>query len=128
MTRGIGLSEMASLELSAASADAAAPALSGAMVTLRFRLVSADDRSLEALRYARRAMLREEWTRGVEEGEPSLEDAVFSAYDVAWSVPISHRNACRARLEELIARANRVLAEDTGAARAAGRSVSSRRR
>lgn len=124
---GIGLSEMASLELSAASGDATAPVLSGAMVTLRFRLVSADDRSLEALRYARRAMLREEWTRGVEEGEPSLEDAVFSAYDVAWSVPVSHRNVCRAKLEELIARANRALTENPDAAPAERRAVSSRR-
>ena len=43
--------------------------------------------SLEALRYARRSMLREEWTRGIEEGEPSLEEAIFSAFEVVWSVP-----------------------------------------
>ena len=104
----VGFAEMDSPRVSAA-----APGSEGesAMVTLRFRLVSADDRSLAALRDARRAMLREEWTRGVDEDEPSLEDAVFSASDVAWSVPASFGPACRAKLEELVARANRALTE-----------------
>ncbi|HEY1435352.1 MAG TPA: hypothetical protein VGG65_08250, partial [Thermoanaerobaculia bacterium] len=81
------------------------------------RLVSADDRSLEALRYARRAMLREEWTRGVDEDEPSLEEAVFSAFDVVWSVPALARESGRAKLEELVTRANRALADMSAAGR-----------
>ena len=72
----------------AASSGSTAARLEPGFVTLRFRLVSSDERSLEALRYARRAMLREEWTRGVEEGEPSLEEAVFTAFDVVWTVPV----------------------------------------
>lgn len=125
MASGILFSEMAPPEASASTADSAA-AVSDALVTLRFRLVSADDRGLEALRYARRAMLREEWTRGIEEGEPSLEDAVFSAFDVAWSVPASSHGACRAKLGELIARANRTLADMSGTPPAAGRTDPSR--
>jgi hypothetical protein len=56
-------------------------------------------------------MLREEWTRGVDDGEPSLEDAVFSAFDVAWSVPVECRQRCRAKLEQLVSRANRAIGE-----------------
>ncbi|MGE5414258.1 MAG: hypothetical protein ACM3NW_08785 [Syntrophomonadaceae bacterium] len=106
------------------SAAGAASAAEGT-VTLRFRLVSADERSLEALRDARRAMLREEWTRGVEEGEPSLEDAVFSAYDVAWEIPACCVAAGRAKLEELVARANRALT-DPSVVRAVPRAAAAR--
>ncbi len=70
-----------------------------------------DSASLEALRYARRAMLREEWTRGAEEGEPSLEDAVFSAFEVAWPVRASEIERGRAKLAELVERANRARRE-----------------
>ena len=100
-----------------ASADSSAPRLASPRVTLRFRLLSTDDRSLEALCYARRGMLREEWTRGVDEDEPSLEEAVFSAFDVVWSVPAESRAICRAKLEELVARANRALADMSAAGR-----------
>jgi hypothetical protein len=111
MARRIGFSEVEeSPEMIAFSAGSSAALLS-MTVTLRFRLTSTDDSSLEALRYARRAMLREEWTRGSVEGEPSLGDAVFSAFDVAWEVPARHRARCRAKLEELVARANRALAD-----------------
>jgi hypothetical protein len=87
--------------------DSAAPRLDEATVTLRCRLLTTDEDSLEAIRYARRAMLREEWTRGVEEDEPSLEGAVFSAFDVSWSVPASAVKAGRSKLAELEERANR---------------------
>ncbi len=117
MALRIGFSEIEATESIVPSSGSTAPALADPAVTLRFRLVSADDRSLEALRYARRAMLREEWTRGTEEGEPSLEEAVFSAFDVVWSVPASRRAVCRAKLEELVDRANRALAEVAGAGR-----------
>ena len=98
------------------SADATAPRLQESTITLRCRLLTTDDAALEALRYARRAMLREEWTLGVDEGEPSLEEAVFSAFDVAWSVSAGQRESGRAKLRELVERGNRVLRE-----RSAGR-------
>lgn len=108
----IGFSEIEeSLDPVAFSAGSSAPRLEGASVTLRLRLTSSDARSLEALRYARRAMLREEWTRGIEEGEPSLGQAVFSADEVVWSVRMDERGWCRSKLEELVARANRALAD-----------------
>jgi hypothetical protein len=93
------------------SGETSAPQLSPAMCTLRFRLVSDDSDSLEALRYARRSMLREEWTRGIEAGEASLEDAIFSAFEIVWSVPAHERQRCREKLSELVERANRTLTE-----------------
>jgi|KBSSwiStaDraftv2_1062776.scaffolds.fasta_scaffold966387_2 hypothetical protein len=95
----------------APSGDSAAPRLLHRRVSVRARLSSSDAETLEALRYARRAMLREEWTRGTEEGEPSLEDAVFSAHDVVWSVPEYERERCLEKLDELLRRANRALIE-----------------
>ena len=92
------------------SAGSSAALLEDATVTLRFRLTSTDDSSLEAIRYARRAMLREEWTRGAVEGEPSLGDAVFSPFEVVWEVSAEHRARGRAKLEELVDRANRAIA------------------
>jgi hypothetical protein len=78
-------------------------------VMLRF-LVSADGRdSLEALRNARRSLLREEWTRGRDSDEPSLEDAVFSATEILWVVQPGQRNWCLQKLEELRRRANQLL-------------------
>ena len=112
MREPIALSELEDApEPIAWSGDTSAPQLSPAMCTLRFRLVSTDSDSLEALRYARRSMLREEWTRGIEEGEASLEGAIFSAFEVVWSVPADDRRRCREKLSELVERANRTLAE-----------------
>lgn len=93
------------------SGNSSAQRLASETLTLYCRIRTTDDTSLEALRYARRAMLREEWTRGLEEGEPSFEDAVFSAYEVVWSIPAAERDRCRAKLDELLERANRVLSE-----------------
>ena len=78
-------------------------------VTLRFLLSADDDNSLEALREARRALLREEWTRGRDSDEPSLEEAVFSATEILWVVLPSQLEWCRKKLEELRLRANRLL-------------------
>ena len=89
----------------------AAPRLAEATVTLRCRLLTTDPDSLEALRFARRAMLREEWTRGVGEDEPSLEDAVFSAFDVTWTVRPSEVESGCSKLDELRERANRARLE-----------------
>lgn len=83
----------------------------GGNVTLRF-LVSVDGGSaLEALRFARRSLLREEWTRGREADEPSLEDAVFSPTQIVWVVGPGQRAAALAKLEELRRRANLLLSE-----------------
>jgi hypothetical protein len=118
MARRIGFSEVEQAPRSNAySAGSSAALLEEATVTLRFRLTSTDDVSLEAIRYARRGMLREEWTRGEVEGEPSLEDAVFSPFEVVWEVPAEHGARCRAKLEELVARANRALADASASRR-----------
>jgi hypothetical protein len=83
----------------------------GPKVTLRF-LVSVDGGAgLEALRFARRSLLREEWTRGREADEPSLEDAVFSPTQIVWVIGPGQRAAALVKLEELRRRANRMLSE-----------------
>jgi hypothetical protein len=81
------------------------------LLTLRLQVCAPDDGGLDALRHARRSMLREEWTLGREPGEPSLEAAVFSPVEVAWTVPRSRREWCLERLLELERRANRALEE-----------------
>lgn len=78
-------------------------------VTLRFLLSADSDNSMDALREARRALLREEWTRGRDADEPSLEEAVFSATEILWVVLPSQRAWCLKKLEELRMRANRLL-------------------
>ena len=111
MAKSIAIMELGDAKGSVArSGSSTAQQLDGATCTLHFRL-SADQDSLEALRYARRSMLREEWTRGIEDGEPSLEAAIFSAFEVVWSVPADERERCREKLAELVERANRTLAE-----------------
>jgi len=118
MSTRIGFSEVdATPDPVPFTAGSSAPSLAGGTVTLRFRLTTADPLSLEALRYARRAMLREEWTRGADEDEPSLEQAVFSADEVVWSVDLAARARCRGKLEELVARANRALADSSASRR-----------
>lgn len=81
----------------------------GETVTLRFLLSADGHNSLDALRDARRALLREEWTRGLDFDEPSLEEAVFSATEIVWVVRPSQRDFCVQKLEELRLRANRLL-------------------
>jgi hypothetical protein len=76
-------------------------------VTLRFSLLIEDSQDLEALRYARRAMIREERTRGLEWDEPSMEQPVFAATEIRWFVLVSQVAWCREKITELISRANR---------------------
>ncbi len=76
-------------------------------VTLRFALLIDDSQDLEALRYARRAMIREERTRGLEWDEPSMEQPVFTATEIRWFVLVSQVAWCREKVGELISRANR---------------------
>lgn len=77
--------------------------------TLEFRFLETEDQAIEAIRHARRAMLREEWTLGRDPGEPSLEDAVFSPSGIVWSAPHVQRPWCLRKMEELEARASRAL-------------------
>lgn len=83
--------------------------LGGAAVTLRFLLTMTGQRGLDAVRNARRSLLREEWTRGREPDEPSLEDAVFSAREILWVVRPEQRRWCLEKLEELRRRANLLM-------------------
>jgi len=83
----------------------------GGPITLRFLLSMTGQKGLEAVRYARRSLLREEWTRGRQPDEPSLEDAVFSAREIIWVVRPEQRRWCLEKLEELRRRANSVLTE-----------------
>jgi hypothetical protein len=75
-------------------------------VTLRFSLMMEDARDLEALRYARRAMIREERTRGLGWDEPSMEQPVFTPTEIRWFVLVSQTAWCREKIAELISRAN----------------------
>lgn len=76
-------------------------------VTLRFSLMIEDNQDLEALRYARRAMIREERTRGLDWDEPSMEQPIFTATEVRWFVLVSQAAWCRDKIAELVSRANR---------------------
>jgi hypothetical protein len=94
------------------SAGSNALDLAGAAeATLRFAIETDDPEELEALRHARRAMLREEWTRGRDGEEPSLEEAVFSPAEISWRTRNGQRRWCLQKVEELTARANRYLAQ-----------------
>jgi hypothetical protein len=78
-------------------------------LTLRFRLELDSDDAVEALRYARRVMIREERTRGLDWEEPSFEDAVFTMTDVSWSVLAAQAAWCREKVRLLVERANRLV-------------------
>jgi len=80
--------------------------------TIWFRLGPSDAAGLEAVRDARRAMIREDRTVGLEDGEPSLAEAVFSASGVLWEVPVGELARCREKLALLQRRAN-AIAEAT---------------
>ena len=80
-------------------------------VTLKFSLILEDDGDLEALRYARRAMIREERTTGLEWDEPSMEQPLISEAEIRWSVLVSQVGWCREKISELVARANRASEE-----------------
>src|ERR1700716_4227815 len=93
-----------------ASADLSAQALRidlSRHVTLRFRLNLGATGDVEALRYARRAMIREERTRGLEWDEPSMEDPGFHGTEVRWFVLTSQVAWCRQKTSELVERTNR---------------------
>ncbi|MEO8431860.1 MAG: hypothetical protein ABI592_10160 [Acidobacteriota bacterium] len=85
-----------------------------APVELRFRIRAAPD-GLEALLHARRSMIREERTLGLREGEPSLEDAVFSTEGILWPARPDQTTLCLEKIALLEGRVERTLAETAGA-------------
>ena len=80
-------------------------------VTLRFRVHADGLEELEALRHARRMMIREETTLGLSESEASLDQAVFSAAEIVWTARPDQRAGCVAKIDELARRANRAFDE-----------------
>jgi hypothetical protein len=80
-------------------------------VTLRFQLTLQTDDEFEALRYARRTMIREERTRGLEWDEPSMEDPSLSGREIRWFALASQAAWCREKLVELVERANSAVAD-----------------
>jgi hypothetical protein len=80
-------------------------------VMLRFQIALQAEDELEALRYARRAMIREERTRGLEWDEPSMEDPSLSSHEIRWFALASQAAWCRQKVAELVERANRAVAD-----------------
>jgi hypothetical protein len=56
-------------------------------------------------------MLREEWTRGRDEDEPLLEEALFTPAEIVWEVRPDQKGWCLQKVQELQARAHRFLVE-----------------
>ena len=114
MTKPIGFRETTS------EASVPAPQLRDAValrfdpsrrVMLRFEIDLEGEEAFEALRYARRSMIREERTRGLDWDEPSMEDPSISGREFRWFALASQAAWCRQKVAELIERANRALAE-----------------
>jgi hypothetical protein len=80
-------------------------------VMLRFQVLLDGEDAMEALRYARRAMIREERTRGLEWDEPSMEDPTLAGSEIRWFCLASQAAWCRQKMAELIERANRAAEE-----------------
>ena len=80
-------------------------------IMLRFALDVPDEDAFEALRYARRSMIREERTRGLDWDEPSMEDPTLSGTEIRWFVLASQAAWCRRKLGELVDRGNRALTD-----------------
>ena len=81
MTDPIGLRETTDSTLSRGGArDSAGLRLDPSRrIMLRFQATLDGEDEMEALRYARRMMIREERTRGLEWDEPSMEDPTYPA-------------------------------------------------
>lgn len=101
-------------DLPESSGTSALSAHPGSSEMLRFRIHPGPE-ALDALLHARRSMLREGRTLGRTEGEPSLEDAVFSPEMILWEALPGQRSACVRTIAELEARVERALAELTRA-------------
>ncbi len=82
----------------------------GGLIVLRFQ-IHAGENGLEALRHARRSMLREEWTLGRRDGEPSLEEAIFTTGSIVWPAWPEQHAICLEKIAELEARVERLLGD-----------------
>lgn len=91
------------------SGSAALDLAEDSLVTLQFAIAATESPEIDAIRHARRAMLREEWTLGRAPDEPSLEEAVFSPVGVVWVVPADQQAWCLQKMGDLAARADRAL-------------------
>ena len=119
-TEGHYLAPRLSIDTSdVADRDGASPG----MATIRLSLDARAPERLDALRTVRRAMIREEWTRGLDEGEPSLLDADFSRSGILWDLPLGEIVRGREKLGTLVRRANLLLKPERDAARAAAGEV-----
>ena len=117
MTDPIRLRETTEVPARVGARDAASLRLDPSRrVMLRFHVSLQGEDEMEALRYARRAMIREERTRGLEWDEPSMEDPTLSGSEIRWFVLAAQAAWCRQKLAELIDRANRAV-EDIRATR-----------
>jgi hypothetical protein len=112
MTDPIGLRETTEVPARGGARDAADLRLDPSRrVMLRFHVSLQGEDEMEALRYARRAMIREERTRGLEWDEPSMEDPTLSGSEIRWFVLAAQAAWCRQKMSELIDRANRAVEE-----------------
>jgi hypothetical protein len=98
-------------DATASQGSVALAASPDARLTLRVSIEAAGLSGLEALRHARRSILREELTLGSEPGAPTLQTAEFSSSEIVWTVPVAQTERCLEKLAELETRANRALRE-----------------
>lgn len=78
-------------------------------VMLRFQIALESDDEMEALRYARRSMIRDERTRGLDWDEPSMEDLTVMGAEIRWFCLATQAAWCRQKMTELADRANRAI-------------------
>ncbi len=78
-------------------------------VMLRFQIALESDDEMEALRYARRSMIRDERTRGLDWDEPSMEDLTVMGAEIRWFCLATQAAWCRQKMTELVDRANRAI-------------------
>lgn len=111
MTDPIGLRETTDSTLSGGVArDSAGLRLDPSRrIMLRFQVSVDGEGEMEALRYARRMMIREERTRGLEWDEPSMEDPTLSGSEIRWFVLAGQAAWGRQKMSELVERANRAV-------------------
>jgi hypothetical protein len=108
-----GLVHRAPLELAEIETPRGADAALLRTKTLCFRIGPRRPEYLEALRAARRAMIREELTRGLAAGEPSLAEATFSPTSILWEVSYGEQVRCRETLSHLVRRAKALVPAET---------------
>jgi hypothetical protein len=71
---------------------------------LRFQVAFQADDEMEAIRYARRSMIRDERTKGLEWDEPSMEDLTLAGSEIRWFCLVSQAAWCRQKMTESVDR------------------------